>query len=278
MPELPLRPEAKYFEVHFRHELEGEANGGEELVFRVATNAPRQASPKILAMKSELEATVHKVISLVQVEARRETYIYELGLLGRIVLEDGDFDIAREALDSFYSKFILDEGVIIRRNYIFSIIRWSTFLGLPSLLIAGGITLLTKFDLSSQVWLSGALPYLSYVSTGGWIVFGVALGACLASFVRSRQLSFKDLGYFDADLFDPGLRFFFLLLVSLIVSILLANKWLIVGLTDSLQLNNFIDSPSISIILGLLTGFAEPNVTRMVTTTLESIKDRTGKD
>jgi hypothetical protein len=117
-----------------------------------------------------------------------------------------------------------------------------------------------------------AASFVRLVPTLAWIGWGLALGVVFSAFTRNRKITFENIGYFDQDLFDPKLRYLFLVVVLLIVTVLLAKQWLIAGVTDSLLLNKFATDHGIAILLGILVGYAEPNITKLVTGTLDLVK------
>jgi hypothetical protein len=274
--ELPERPDSKYFEVHFGEVLDPKAFGAHPIVFRVAKKAPDKMDPDVLALKVDIERTAYKIASLLPESAKRTAYISQIGNLARVGLEDGDFAIARDGLAELKQRFVVDEGVQIRRDYILKITAYSVRIGIPCLAVAIGATIALEDYPAILGGLSKrAAKFVALLPYMAWVGWGLALGVCFSAFTRNRSITFDSIGYFDQDLVDPTLRYFFLVIVGLVVSVLLANNWLIAGVTESLLLNNFLKEASVAVLLGILIGYAEPNVTRLVTETLDTIKRRT---
>ena len=64
----------------------------------------------------------------------------------------------------------------------------------------------------------------------------------------------------------------FLGVLAAVLAILLYKNWIVVRVAKDLLLNHFNTDPTIAVILCLVTGYAEPNVTKIVTSGLEAAK------
>ena len=267
---LPVRLDATYFEVHYGADLEKTKYKGQDLIFKIARAAPDQMPAEPLLLKTQIERVEDKVISTVTDAARKEAYIQELGALSRVGLENAQLNVANEELSLFRERFAQKEGIPMRAKYIRDMRRFGVRAGLSALIL--GIFLLIFKDMV-KIENQHVENLRTLGSASMFIVLGICLGATLSAFVRNRSVNFENVGFFDTDGFDPSLRYTLLCIVAAIFSLLLYKGWLIVGITQQLVLNSFATDPGIALILGVVTGYSEPNVTRLVTGGLEAVRD-----
>jgi hypothetical protein len=267
-------PQARYFEVYYGDDLRGSNLETQHIVFREATAAPAEMPSEPTLLKTRIEGTVGIAASVIKDSARLAQYINQIGGLARTGLEGGQLNVATAGLTSFQERFSRDEGVPLRGRYIKKMVLIGLLMGFIALMLAliGPIVIGHKFSslLTDIPELSLAIPI---TRSALFIVVGICLGASFSAFVRNRTVTFANIGYFDQDSLSPTLRYIFLLILGTILAILLFKGWLIVGITTDLLLNNFAEESVIAIILGLMVGFAEANVTRMVTGGMEAVKD-----
>jgi hypothetical protein len=268
---LPIRVAARYFEVHYGAALRNTPYQGQDLIFKVAAAAPDEMPPEPQLLKVKIEHVVDRVLSAVKDSGKKENYVQEIGSLARTGLESGQLTVASTGLSAFVERFVRNEGTILRAKYIKDMGKIGIIVGLPALVLGWIIVLIGNFKTVSD----SNLNFTREIAGAGmFVLFGICLGATLSAFLRNRSIDFENIGYFDTDGFDPGLRYSFLCLVAIIFGILLYKGWLIVGITQQLVLNSFVSDSGIAIILGVITGYAEPNITRLVTGGLEAVRDR----
>jgi hypothetical protein len=202
-------------------------------------------------------------------------YARNIGDLARVGLEDGQLNVANEGLTSLQESFARTEGTELRGNYIRKVVTLAARIGIPSLLIAvvGGLC----WDLYSDDLPFKKLPQIrkeiNVIVSALYVLTGVCLGSSLPAYTRTRTVTFDNFSYFDQDRPDPALRSIFLCIVAAVIGILLIKGWFVVGITKDLLLNDFDKDLDSALILGMLTGYAEANVTRLITGGLESVKD-----
>lgn len=262
---LPER-EAKYFEVFSLDDLNGTPFAGSLLIVRIARKAPKTIPADILKFKGEIVRAAAKINRFTEraSENQRE-YVQELAAVARSGLEDGDLVVARESFNEFKSQFSLNEGVPIRARYLRRLSVIGAMLAVPAVLCGFSGT---WFNLTNA-----PAPFPLFVPAG-WILFGTVLGLLLAAYTRNREIKFENIGQFDPDNLTPLLRIMFLIIIAMVAAIMLSNRWVIVGLTDAILLNDFMKNNNIAILLGMLIGYADPEVAGLAMNTLESIKPR----
>jgi hypothetical protein len=275
---LLIRVDALYFEVHYGRDLVATPYDGQDVIFKEAQAAPDQIPAEAVLLKTRIENIGDKVLSTIKDRSRREAYIQEIGGLGRMGLERGQLNVANEGLTSFQARFARNEGTRLRATYIRQMLRIGRYVGGPALLLGWVLWVITDglslkianiFSMKEEA----AHFALIILSSALFVLAGICLGATLSAYLRNRRVGFDNIGYFDTDDFDPALRYTFLAVVAAVLGLLLYKGWLIVGITQQLVLNSFTSDPGIAIIVGVITGYAEPNITRLVTVSLEAVRD-----
>ena len=273
--DLKLRRGAKYFEVFYGDDLKGRPEAKQDMVFRAVEATLHKMPHEALVLKAKIEDTLNRVTSVTRGH-QRATLLEQIGGYARIGLEEGQFELASGGIASFRDEFARTVGVALRGKYIKAMAKIGSLIGFPALLIAlFGPLILGHFVDAQTIALPQVKQNIQLLTSGLLIVVGLCIGAVLSAFIRNRQITFANIGYFDQDSLDPWLRYLFLGILAAVLAILLYKNWIVVGVAKDLLLNHFNDDPTIAIILGLVTGYAEPNVTKMVTNSLEAAKVRT---
>lgn len=271
---LKVRRGAKYFEVFYGNDLKGRPEATQDMVFRTVEATLHNMPHEALVLKDRIEDTLNRVTSVTRGH-QRATFIEQIGGYARIGLEEGQFELAASGIASFRDEFARTVGMVLRGKYIKTMATIGSLVGFSALLIAlFGPFILAYFTDETTVARPDVKDSIQLATSALFIVVGVCIGAVLSAFVRNRQIAFANIGYFDQDSFDPKLRYLFLGVLAAVLAILLYKNWIVVGVAKDLLLNHFNTDPTIAVILGLVTGYAEPNVTKMVTSGLEAAKVR----
>jgi hypothetical protein len=274
--DLKPRRGARYFEVFYGKDLKGRPEAKQHMVFRAVAAALHKMPHEALVVKAKIEDTLNRVTLVIKGPQSQAPFVEEIGGYARIGLEEGQFALATAGIASFQEEFARTAGVALRAQYIKSLAKLGALIGVPALLIAmfGGLILghfVDAGDLTDETMKAN----IQLARSGLFIVVGLCIGAVLSAFIRNRQITFANVGYFDQDSLDSRLRFLFLGMLAAALAILLYKKWIVVGVAKDLLLNDFNNDPMIAVILGLVTGYAEPSVTKMVAGGLDAAKTRT---
>jgi hypothetical protein len=275
---LLIRPAARYFEVHYGADLRGTRYESQSVAFKEAQAAPDEMPAEPRLLKAHIEDILDKVLLTIKDSQKREGYINEIGSLTRTGLESGQLNVASDGLISFQERFARREGGPMRAKYLRGMLFVGGVVGIIGL-IFGWLFLVNLIDFSNYISAAPGqqadLIKLTQKIVGAslMVLFGICLGAILSAFLRNRRVTFENIGFFDTDGFQPALRYTFLCVVAAVFGLLLYKGWLIVGITQQLVLNSFIDDPGIAIILGVLTGYAEPNITKFISGGLDTVRD-----
>jgi hypothetical protein len=97
----------------------------------------------------------------------------------------------------------------------------------------------------------------------GFDMIGVAIAVLLAGFWRNKTITWENIEYFDPDAFNPFVRLFGVILLSVVLMALLYKKALILGV-GSIALNDFLDSEVDAMTVGFLCGLSEIPVIKIV--------------
>jgi hypothetical protein len=272
---LQARRDAKYFEVFYGSDLSGRPEAQQDMVFRAVAAALHKMPHEALVLKAKIEDTLNRVTSVVKGAEKQAPLLEQIGGYARIGLEEGQFELATTGITAFQEEFARTVGLTLRADYIKSMAVLGGLIGGPALLLAmfGELTLghfVDQTDLGNEIMKTN----IQLAKSGLFIIIGLCIGAVLSAFIRNRQINFANVGYFDQDSLDPKLRYLFLGILAAALAILLYKKWIIVGVTTSMTLNDFNTDAMTAVVLGLVTGYAEPNVTKMVTGGLEAAKPR----
>lgn len=273
---IDLRPDARYYEVHYGNDLAATDYYDDGLLFRTAVNAPAEMPAEALLLKTRVEAVFTQIKTVLGNDnARCQQYARNIGDLARVGLEDGQLNVATESLVSLQDRFARTDGIRLRANYIRSMVRLAVRVGGPALVvgIVGGLVWSVYEDNPIFTRVPQITNEVSILIAALYIVAGISLGASLSAYTRNRIVTFENVGYFDQDKLDPRLRYVFLCIVAAALGVLLFKGWLVVGVTKDMLLNDFYADPGIALILGLFTGYAEANVTRLITGGLDAVKD-----
>ena len=273
--DLKARHGAKYFEVFYGNDLKGRPEARQHMVFRAVAAALHKMPHEALVVKAKIEDTLNRVTSVVKGAHQQAPLVEQIGGYARIGLEEGQFELATGGIGAFQEEFARTVGLALRADYIKSMAKLGGLIAVPALLLAMFGELILRHFVSETYLADAAMKAdIQLAKSGLLIVVGLCIGAILSAFIRNRQITFANVGYFDQDSLDPLLRYLFLVILAAALAILLYNKWIIVGVAKDLSLNDFNADATTAIILGLLTGYAEPNVTNMVTGGLEATKTR----
>jgi hypothetical protein len=262
--------------VHYGSDLVGTAYEEDGLLFRTADAAPSEMPAEALLLKTRVEAVFTQIKTVLgDHSAKCEQYARTIGDLARIGLEDGELNVATQGLTSLQERFAQTDGIRLRASYIRSMVRLAVRVGGSALVVAivGGLI----WSLWADDPFVKKIPQLgsevSILISALYILVGISLGASLSAYTRNRTVTFENIGYFDQDKLDPRLRYVFLCFVAAALGVLLFKGWLVVGVTKDMLLNDFSKDPGSALILGLLTGYSEANVTRLITGGFDAVKD-----
>jgi len=279
---LPRRDNAKYYEVHFEDDLKGTDEEGQLLGFRIAKAAPQPVPEAATSFANEAIELVDHIRLLIKTdEGKQRLYVHQIGQFSRIGLEDGDLVTAVSSREEFKKRFVFVEGPILREAYIKSITKSGTLLGTLCGLLAIVLTMFPSLILS-RISFENASEEANFAflihkaGTMSYVLFGVTLGVIASAIVRNRTLAFDSLNYFDIYRLATGFRYFYVSVLASILALLLYSGWLVVGITDKLLLNSFTNKFSIAIIVGLVTGFSEPNITNLISGAFSATKNLAG--
>jgi len=255
--------------------LEGTQFDQNSIVYAVADEAPDEMPSNVRTAKIEfqrLESRIRRIFK--GQENKIRSYIDNITLSARVVFENGYIGQSNEIIEQIKDSITENEGVNLRTSYISEVFR----IALPIFIISG-IVAFFSYGISSHLkenYLSDEQAFFAHIITPAcWIVFGICAGWLLAIMTQNRTLKFERLGYFDGHSYPPIFRLSYLILLSLILSILLVSEILIIGVTDDFLLNNFSENEVIAIIFGILIGFSEPQMTNFAIGALEQVGNRT---
>jgi hypothetical protein len=249
-PETPPAVTAKFYHM---------SRDGADLRATASEKAPVPMDPKAVKFLGRLSADD----DLVQDDkvcvdaARRASYAAQILSYGQTGLEHGDLDTANTALDWFERRVTDTEGPEIRKRHILATLRLAAFIGIPAALV--GLWLDHNIPTMKDDW----LVEVKLMRAALLLLTGNALGIVFFAFARNLDLKFDQLSKFDPANLEPALRFTLVWIITVIFAILLYPKVLIVAL-GSHELNDFFDDPLMAVIVGILSGYSDGAVSKLL--------------
>lgn len=132
-----------------------------------------------------------------------------------------------------------------------------------SLLVAGVLYAVVPQLLKDQVSAAAFNGFLKWLIPACLLHPGVVLGVVFTAFVLNRTFTFEKIRIFDPYYFAPGLRFFYISIISYILLAALWFKVVMLGLGGVL-LNDVKDVPEIGLLIGLVCGISEALVVELL--------------
>ncbi|MEP4769012.1 MAG: hypothetical protein ABJY83_13990 [Roseibium sp.] len=217
-------------------------------------------------------------------KARRSKYLEEIVSFARAGLENGDIDGADSEIETFEAQFVAFEGPIVRHRFLSNTLLCAVILGLASLFLGlsrAGFEQLSIWNSQIATKNFFTVPIsdipLDIVEAFLFIYFGCCLGVALAAFTRNLNMTFENLGSFDAAGLRPGLRFTYVGVLSFVLAVFLYEKIFKVCLGTFCLDETFL-SPDLNrgkcIIIGIICGLADIMVTRVLSETINKSNGR----
>jgi hypothetical protein len=244
-----------------------------QLAARPSALAPFPMDPKAVTLLGRLEFDDVQVANpLVVPDAkRREQYAEEILSYAQTGLGFGDIDTATTALNWFERRIADAEGPEIRRRHLMMTLKIAGWIGIPSV-IAGLLASHLIVKISSGEW-SQWLLEVELLRAGLFLAAGNSLGIVFFAFARNLELRFDQLAKFDPANLDPVLRFALVWVITLVLALLLSPKVLVVALGSQI-LNDFMDTPLMSLLIGILCGYSDGTVSRLLAGVLNNPQTR----
>ena len=244
----------RYYNVHLDDQ--------ENLTFESPPRAPNPMPDEVNTFSSRLDKGIAKVKFLVTDPVKRSTYLQTLIGFGYRGLTNGDLKSATSAFD-FEAQFVSDEGPAVRKTYIQStlktaakIVLGAVVLGVFCALAIQNVAYLHDLPMSRKI-ISTALP----------VVIGMCLGVSFFAFVNNLNLTFDSLGHFDPARLDPWLRFALVGIVTLMLAVFLMAGIIKLEISG-VKFDEFWRDRLAATILGILCGYSDVGITRMLTNVL----------
>jgi hypothetical protein len=227
--------------------------------------APNPMDPKAVALLGRLSNDDDQVKdpNVVSDSARRASYAEQILSYAKTGLEHGDLDTANTALDWFERRVTDTEGPEVRKRHFVATLKLAILIGLPCLV--AGLLLGHVIPAAPAEWVMED----KLLRAAMMLSVGNALGIAFFAFARNLDMKFDQLAKFDPANLDPILRFTLVWVITVIFAILLYPQVLIIAL-GSHELNKFFDDPLMAVIVGILSGYSDGAVTKLLAGVLNS--------
>ena len=144
-----------------------------------------------------------------------------------------------------------------RDNYLGRLIVVGIVVTATSLALAWFVTSeLPKFISDTALKATFEKNIRTWLLAGSLLHPGVVLGVVFTGFILNRTMTFEKLRHFDPYYFPPGLRFFYVSVVSYVLFAALWFNVVMLGLGGFL-LNSVRETPEAGVLIGLLCGVSE---------------------
>jgi hypothetical protein len=163
-----------------------------------------------------------------------------------------------------------------RDRYLIRLGLTGAGVAVASLVVAAFLYFVVPQYLKDPQSVEGFKNFLRWLIPSCFLHPGVVLGVVFTAFVLNRTLTYEKIQTFDPYYFSPGLRFFY---ISIISYILLAALWfnvIMLGLGGVL-LNDVRDKPEIGLLIGLVCGISEALVVELLVSRFRPVERSNGK-
>jgi hypothetical protein len=239
------------------------SRAGIDIYFERTDNPPPD-NPAVEKLRADYEETMSVLKDMDLPDSDFGTFYNELLVGAQIGLQGPHLN-----LDAGRSQLNNVRGRLTRRarrerdQYLIRLGFSGGGVALASLLAAALLYSVVPQFLKTQVSRDAFEGFLAWLIPACLLHPGVVLGVVFTAFVLNRTFTFEKIRNFDPYFFPPGLRFFY---VSIISYVLLAALWfkvVMLGLGGVL-LNDVKEVPAIGLLIGLICGISEALVVELL--------------
>jgi hypothetical protein len=202
-----------------------------------------------------------------------DAYLRKLARIARFGLQNGQVDLARQALAGLREEFVMQQAGRVKNNYVRRL-----------LVVAVG----WAATFAAMLAVAYLLAFLGKVTVADrWPLFtsaaiGAAIGTWLSFSIRKVELGFTDLANLETDLLTPFYRVVFVVALTMCVCLLFATGAinLVIGsLKTDVFKSPIATGPDclISLLVGMLCGISERSLAGAVAGRSETFVSSIGK-
>jgi len=221
-------------------------------VFTPIEPLPERLLEEALSVRRDLETINLDIWMLLERARECSDYEFYLTRIKEAITAglDSDlqgFSISLSLISQIREEFLKLYGEKFRADYIRRLTLIVSAVGIPAFIYGG---LLSGWVSASQIIQT---RIEAQVRTAAWGICGVCAAVWLSSVVRNRQLRWSNLTALDPDRLSPATRIGFVAVVTYIFALLIKLDAISVGI-GPVHLADFIDQPSVTILVGLIGG------------------------
>lgn len=182
-------------------------------------------------------------------------YYVRIFFLAQLGLEVGvPAELANALLASITADLIDDEAATMKNQHLVKLGRYAAYYSIPALLAYLAVKFLPEDMQFSLLWRLEIDP--AYLAGFAILWVGCFIGVWLSYGIRKTRMSLTDLTLSEADYLAPHIRLLFAGLLTMILGILFAQKFITLSI-GSVVMTDITHNPLSALLVGLFCGISE---------------------